>query len=109
MKLRGKFILCSVTIFGKVSLLALVFMIAAVVKFDMLKGVDLLNAAVIQNSSCMRPSVCCKVLYTLVNLAAEFRAGALLENSMTHCESNSATQKLNGTSAIHQHQSTTTN
>lgn len=64
MQLRGKLTLCSVTIFGKVSLLALVFMIAAVVKFDMLKGVDLLNTAVIQNRSCTRPSVCCKVLFS---------------------------------------------
>lgn len=65
------------------TLLALLFMNATVVKFDMLKGADLLNAAVIQNRSCTRPSVCCKVLYTLVNLAAVFRSGALLQNAVT--------------------------
>lgn len=32
---------CSVTIFRKVALLALLFLSAAVVKFDLLKGVDL--------------------------------------------------------------------
>lgn len=69
----GRFI----KIFGSDALLAQQFVNATVVKFDVLKGVDLLNAAVIQNRSCKRPSVCGKVLYTLINLAAVFRSGGL--------------------------------
>lgn len=66
----------SETIFRNTGLLALWLAIVAVINFDVLKSADLLNTAVIQNSSCKRPLLCSKVLYALINLEAEFGAGA---------------------------------
>lgn len=61
MEPRGKKLtLCSVTIFGNVSLLA----VPECCGCKMLKGVHLLNAAVIQNRSCKRDPQFAAKFYT---------------------------------------------
>lgn len=50
--------------------------IVAVINFDVQKSADLLNTAVIQNRSYKRSLLCSKSLCALINLEAEFGAGA---------------------------------